>query len=508
MRVKSSLRNAAAGITLQGIIMALGFISRKIFIMTLGEEYLGLNGLFTNVLSLLSMAELGVSTSIIYSLYSPLANDNTLMIAKLMNFYKITYRIIAGVIFTLGILVLPFINRIVGQTTFDEHFVQINYLLFLIMTVSTYFFSYKRSLIYADQKNYKTMYFDIFFKFISFILSTISLVLYKCYIIYLCCILLVGIINNYLVAKNVDKLYPFLITDAKLRREELEPIITNTKNIFIHKVAGTLISSTDNIMISAFLGILQVAIYSNYSLIVMSIQGITSKLLDSAQASIGNLLVKQNNDKVEETLKNMTLLSFMLTSVCTVSLFCLTNDFIILWLGKEFLLEVPILGICVINFFTFNIKNPLYQFVNVSGLFKEDRNNAIIGAMLNLGFSLAFVNQYGIVGIFLGAWMASLTTLVLKSNFFYRQYFNKSSVDFLKKMTLFFIIIFFEMFISFYACSLITLSSSILSFSVKCVICIVCPNVVNIVVFHDTKEFKYLLRLVTPSARSLKLEGI
>lgn len=478
---------------LQATIIVLGLVSRKIFIWILGEEYLGLNGLFTNILSLLDMAELGVATSIIYSLYIPLAYDDKPQIIKLMNFYKKCYRIIAAIIFVLGISVLPFLGEIVGKTTFANDYIQITYVLFLIMTVSSYFFSYKRSLVYADQKNYKLMHVDIFFKFLIFIVANISLYLFKDYMIYLFVTMIVSIFNNYVIAKYVDKLYPFLAANLKLEAKEIRPIISNIKNIFIHKVAGTIISSTDNIIISIFLGIVQVGIYSNYSMIVVSLQGFLNKVLNACQASIGNLLMLETTEKVEETLQNMTLLSFFLTSLCTVSLFCLTNDLITFWLGEKFLLGLPIVGVCAVNFFASNIKNPLYQFVNVSGLFKEDRNNAIIGAVLNIGFTLVFVKEYGLFGVFFGAFLASLITLVLKSCFFYKKFLHKSASCFLLSMAVFFLILFIEMFLCEYLCGIVTFSNMAILFVSKCLVCFLLPSLINYIVFHNTKEYQYLM---------------
>ncbi len=265
-RSKRTLQNVFVGFLSQFINILLSFVSRTIFIRTLGNEYLGLNGIFSDVLTLLSMADLGFSTAMAYSFYKPLAEHDEERIKSLVAFYNRVYNIIAGVVLLLGLCCIPFLRLVVKTENYIPN-LEIYYLFSLAEIVTSYLFVYKTTLLTADQKNYLVVNIRIIMNFIKVILQIISLLIFKNYILYLAIGTLTGIINNLIASKKAEKEYPY-IKNAKasneINKDLKSSIIDNMKSVFIYKVSTTVFSATDNIIISIVINTVAVGLYSNY----------------------------------------------------------------------------------------------------------------------------------------------------------------------------------------------------------------------------------------------------
>ena len=328
MRTKHSIKNSLSSFIQNVIVIIIGFIAQKIFLMTLGEEYLGLNGLFNNIISMLAITEIGIGSAIIYNLYKPLAENNIEEIKSLMNFYKIAYRIIAILLLILGILILPFLPLIVGKTSIDN--LPIIFLLFLIDVIFSYLLTYKRSLLQADQKNYYINYIHIF-SIIGLNIFQISiLLLTKNYYFYLILKIIFRVLENIIINIVAVKLYPYLKDKNinKVSKSVLKDIKQKVKGILFHKIASFLVSGTDNILISYFFGVTIVGIYSSYAMIINSVYTLFSQIIVAVTSSVGNLIVVDNQEKKFDIYKKIKFLNVWLAIFSATSIFIIMDSFI------------------------------------------------------------------------------------------------------------------------------------------------------------------------------------
>lgn len=493
-RTKNSAMNAVSALIQQFIIVIIGFVSRKIFLTTIGIAYLGVNGLFSNILNLLSMSELGVGTAIIYNLYRPLAENNQDEVCKLMNFYAMVYRIIAVIILGLGMILCAFLDAFINiqNSGFTMSELRIIFLLYLVQAASSYLFSYKRSLFFADQKAFLTTYIDTGYKVLSTIVLILVMLSTGNFYVYLTASIFFTLINNIIISIYADRRYPFLKNKLRLEQEKVITIWKNVKNIFIHKVAGIAITSTDNILISKFINITTVGLYSNYQLVIDSVSNVMRKILQSIQASVGNLLTMENTDRAEGVLYQATFVAYLITSFSAVSLVCLIQNFIVLCFGEAYLLPNDVVIVSICAFALVLMKEPLYQFVSVSGLFREDKINAIIGMLLNLGISIVLVRKMGLVGVFGGTVISSIITFVLKIQFFYSKFFHKLWYKYFSVIIAYLLLIVAEVLLINWLCSFVSWFSIYANFVIKMVICAIVPNGLNVLMFAKANVFKNL----------------
>ena len=291
MRTKNSFYNTIAQMIYYIINIAFGMINRKILLAVMGVEYQGINGLFSNVLSLLSLAEMGIGTAIIYHLYKPIQENDIFQIKTLMGFYRKCYNIIAIVVFSLGLLVLPFLGFFIGENSLDINF-NIVYLLMLFEVLASYLFTYKRSILYAKQRNYIVFIADSLYLLLAYTIQILIIIFTKNYYWYLACKVILRIVENSLLNLATNKWYPYLkVKNAeKLDKAIFDDIVLKVKGTMFHKIGAYVVYGTDNVLLSKFFGLLIVGIYSNYSLIITSVTNVFAQIVTSATASVGDLL--------------------------------------------------------------------------------------------------------------------------------------------------------------------------------------------------------------------------
>lgn len=497
MRIKNSIINGLMGVGYQFLLLILNFISRKIFLDCLGIEYLGLNGLFTNILVMLSLAELGVGTAINYNLYKPLADDNKKEVAALMNLYKVMYRWIAGCIALVGFILMFFIQYIIKEVSFNLSYIRVIYLLFLTNTVASYLVAYKRSLLYADQKNYIIVKWDMLSSIVGTIAKIISLLATKNYIIFLILQIVFSILPNVLAAKIVNKRYPYIVNaKIKLKGDKLNKVVSDIKNLFIHKLANFIVHSTDNLIISSFIGINTVGLFSNYKLIIGTLNGFIGQAFSGVQASLGNLITVEDKKRIVDIFKRLNFLTFWISSFCAVSLYILIHDFISLWLGEVYLLRGGSIEIVIFNMILMLLATPLWQLMTVSGLFKQDKLNATIEMILNLILSLILVNTIGLPGVFLGTTLSYIVAWVLKTQTIFKYYLNESAREYCTRELLYIGIIGLEVWLVFFIIQQLDIINIHVLFVVKMCICVLIPNIINVILFRNTDDFKYFKNIL------------
>ena len=385
MRIKNSIKNIYMSILTQIIITLLGFVSRNIFLSSLGTEYLGINGLLTNVLSMLSLVEGGIGTSIIYNLYKPLAEEDEPKIIALVQLYKKLYSILAIIIFVLSMCLYPFLGVLIKGGT-NISYLGLVYFIFVIKNVISYLNAHKWSLINADQKGYILVKYNLIFNVLTTISKIIVLKATQSYILYLLIELLIFIIQNIWNGKVVNERYPYIKRNRryKVDNETRENLITNVKAIFLHNVGTYCVFGTDNLLISSLISLKTVGLYSNYTLIISQLSSLLTPVLNGIGASVGNLIATETKEKSYEIFNVTYFINFWIYSICTITLYNLIEPFIDWAFGKNLLLNKLSLILILCNFYLTGLRTSINIFKSKAGIFSPDKYVPLLEATINL----------------------------------------------------------------------------------------------------------------------------
>lgn len=433
-RTGNSAKNVVTGIGGQIISLVAQFVCRTVFVYTLDKEYLGVNGLFSNILTLLSLTELGFGTALIYSMYKPIAENDKAAICKLMNLYKYIYRIVAVVILGIGLCLTPFLRYLVSGDTSIENF-QLIYVLYLLNTVCGYLLIYKKSIIDAYQKAYIATIYQKTGLIVQNIIQIVVLVVTHNFLIYLVSQICVNVGVNILISNKATKMFHFLSENTKTIPDKkiCKTIAKNTFAMSLHKVGGVLVEATDNLIMSAFVGLSAVGIYSNYTLIANNIRSCLIIVFNSFTASVGNLAAVENRERVHETFRTLSFAGFILTGGCSVALYELFNPFIRVWIGEDYLFGTTIVAVVVLNFYIYCMRRVPLMFRDAMGLFWHDRYKSLAEAAVNLVVSIVLAKKIGILGVLIGTTISSLSTCVwIEPLILYKYGFKSSVVEYFK----------------------------------------------------------------------------
>lgn len=497
-RTGNSIKNSISAITLNIVMMVIGFVSQAIFIKILGAEYLGLNGLFSNILTMLSIFDLGIGNAIVYKLYKPIAKKNIEKIKSLMKFYKKSYNIIAIIIFTVGLLIIPFLPFIVGEVNIDINITYI-YMLCLLSTVSSYVITYKRSLIYANQNNYIINIVHMFIILLLNIFQIILLYVTKNYYLFLIIKIAMQLLENIIINIIANKLYPYLKEKnvKKMSKNDEKAIFVKIKALIFHKIGTILVQGTDNIIISSIFGVITVGLYSNYYMIINAINVLAANIISSAIASIGNLLVTESKEKVFNIFRKVRFLNFWLATYTSISLLLIIQPFIVIWVGKEYLLSVPVLIVLIFNYYQKLMRRTYGAFKDAGGIWVEDRYIPIIESMLNIVLSIIFAKLFGLAGVFIGTIASGLILWCYSyPKFVYKKLFNRSYKDYAKE-TLGYILLFIVISIITFIVSLcLKVNNNWLQVIVNTILCLILPNLLLYLLFRKNDNFMYYENLI------------
>lgn len=495
-RVENSIKNSAFGVLVQGTNVLLGLVVRTFFIRCLNQEYLGVNGLFSNILTMLSLAEMGIGAAIIYSMYKPIAEGDELQIAKLMNFYRQAYSIIGCVVAVCGLCITPFLEYIIKDQP-DIPNITVIYLLFLINTVLSYFFAYKRSIFSADQRERVLHIFRLVFYIARSILQIIILLLLKSFIVYLIVQILCTVLENVAVSFCADREYPFLKKYKKcvLSKQETKSIVENVKALFIYKIGSTALDGTDNIIISTFDGVVSVGLLSNYSLVTSSVQLLSSQITTSLTGSVGNFVAQESQEKYENILERLTFLNFIIYGGAFVVLGSCLSPFIAIWAGESYILEFPIVFIHCLNMYVYGMMNSIWTFRSTMGLFIHGKWRPLISAITNIVVSILLVQKLGLLGVLLGTTITRIVTNVWYDPYIVYKYGMKKSVfKYYFKWIEYLLICCIEVFLIKCVITITRLSGVILLIA-SIVISLVIFTLTVIVLFWKNEHFQYFLNL-------------
>lgn len=486
----------AFGVGSQILSILMGFFTRWMFIALLGKEYLGVSGLFTNVLSLLSLANLGFDTAIIYSLYKPLADGDVVSVKGYMHVYKRVYRVVGATVFVLGCILMPFLPHLIkGTVTIPENIYTI-YLLFLFQSASSYFFSYKQSLLTASQQNRVISLYHSIFMVLRNIGEMAVLFFFHAYIPTLICIIVFQLAENAWIARVTDKRFPFLTDSSagEISVDQKQALKENVKSLFLYKISGTIISSTDNILISKFQGLASVGLYSNYVYIVDVIRTFLSYIFYSMTASIGNYNATESKDANEKMFYNLFFASFWLYGFTGICLGVLLNPFISLWIGEDYLLPSWTVFIIIVNYYTAGVQYASTTYREVTGLFKVGKYRPLIAALINLVVSIILAYPLGISGILLGTIISRVCVYFWFDPYIiHKKLFNRKLKYYFVTYLLYALISLGVGAICLIICNSIPAFHQWIAFLAKTLICAVLPNLSFFILFKKRVEFQAIL---------------
>lgn len=496
MRSKSSAKNLVVALIGQAFGLIISFIARIIFVKFLSDEYLGLNGLFTNLLTMLSLVELGVGSALVYSLYKPLADGDNEKVKSLMDLYRKAYNIIGGVVLIIGILFIPFYRYLISEVPSISH-LDFIYILFVLNTAISYFYSYKRSLIICDQKRYIATIYRYVFYFLLNVFQIIVLFLTHNYILYLITQVVFTWLENICISIKADRMYPYLNDKniKKLDKKELNTISKNVRAMLFHKIGGVVVNSTDNILISKLVGLIAVGMYSNYYLITSALDTITAQFFNAITASVGNLGACTNSKKVKETFNTTFFLNYLIYGVITICLLILFNPFIEVWLGKKYLFDFGVVLVITICFYLKGIRKTCLTFKDALGLFWQDRYKPIIESIINLVASIILGIKYGVLGVFMGTIISTVTTsLWIEPYVLYKYYFKENIIDYLYRFIKYTLVVVLTYLIVQKIVILISING-ILGLLIKGVVSLILSILIMTIVFIKTNEIKHVKKI-------------
>lgn len=519
-RTGKGLKNAITGFVGQIIQYLFQYAVRSIFIYKLGETYLGLNGLFTNVLSILNITELGIGTAIIYQLYQTVASQNEEKTKQYIFFYKKVYRYIGIIILSCGILLMPLLPYITKGNV--EHInIYLIYFLYLMNSVFSYwFFAYRNAIIEAYQEKYRIMILTYIIYFASAIIQIICLLLFANVYIYLIVPIVTLIIANFIKGIMIGRWYPFILKkpNGKLQRSEITAIIKNVYSLLLNKIGYVILNSTDNIVLSVLSGIIIVGKYSNYLLLVGAVLTAVGTIFLSLTSSIGNLNVVSTREHKLEIYNYLNFANFWLYGFCAVCLYNLLTPFITLWIGTKYLLGEPATIIICFNFLANGLRQTTRDFRSACGLFYEGRYMPAASSCCNLILSVILVKlllpyHLEIAGVLLGTiisefcitwwydgWLVNRRVFGMSPRQYYLNYFKYLCIACATSV------------LTRYLGSFCRVQSLIAELGIKLILCTITVNALFLLLFYKTKEFKYFYSLIQnviySKLRSRRMEEI
>ena len=497
-RTKNAARNIVFGIILKIFHTFVPFLMRTAMINYIGIQYLGLNSFFTSVLQMLNLTELGVGNAMVYSMYKPVAEDDTEKVCALMRLYRTYYRVIGLVVMVLGIILLPFIPYLIKDEPPENVNIYVLYVLYLCSTVLSYWlFAYKNSVLYANQREDVGSKVMLFTHSLQYITQFLALCLFRNYYMYVIILIATQALTNIVTAIESNKLFPQYKPVGHLSKEDIKTINRSIRDIFTSKLGYVVTNSADTIVISAFLNLTILAIYQNYYLIITSIIAFMTIIFNACTAGIGNSLLVETQEKNFNDLKKFTFLTIWVTGLCCCCFLCMFQPFMILWMGEENLLPFGVVVCIVIYYFVYEIDKLFCTFKNAAGIWRQDRFRPLITAGANLVMNLIMVQFWGIYGIVLSTVLSTVLVGLpwLLYNLFTTVFEKKYFLQYFKKFMFYVIIV-------AVACAMCCIVNSVLPF--KGILALVAgfltamivPNALFFLCFYKTKEFGECVRLV------------
>lgn len=495
-RTEHSARNTTVAMFARGFAILMGFAGRVVFTHTLSEDYVGINGLFLDILSVLALSELGVGTAITYALYRPIAEKDIEKQKSLMGMYRRFYQLVAVIVLIGGLCVIPFMDVIIRDQPDVPHLTFI-YLMYLANSVLSYIGIYKRTLIDAHQLSYISVVCQTSFWALQNALQIVVLVTTHNFIMYLSILILCTVGNNICISLKADRMYPYLRDKniTPISAGEKKGITDNIRAMLMHKVGKVVVNNTDNLLLSALVGTVAVGCYSNYYLIIGSVRQVLEQMFQGMMASVGNMNVSESKERIRKIFAASFFMGQWIYGLAAICMYEGIDLFIGQSFGHQYMFASRITLILCLNFYLSGMRQATIVFRDSMGLFYYDRYKAIAEALINLVVSLILGYYLGTAGVFLGTMISTVTTsLWVEPYMLYKHRLETSCFPYFAKYAMYAAVTFCLWFGEDKLCAM--LLGGIGNLWVICilriVICFVITNIVYLILYCRMEEFKLL----------------
>jgi len=498
-RTEYSVRNTSVGMMSTMAAMIVGYLLRVVFTHTMSESYVGLNGLFTDIVSILSFSELGIGSAIMYALYRPVAEGDIEKQKSLMRLLRNFYMMVVALIAVIGCVLLPFLPSIVKEHGDIEHLTLI-YLLYVTNTACTYLLIYKKMMLDAQQK----MYIGVLFQTLSWILQDIFkivvLVVWHDFVLFLVVGIVFTLLGNIVISKAADRAYPYLKDkDVKpLPEEEKKQIFANIRAMMMHKLGGVAVNNTDNIILSRCVNLLSVGCYSNYYLVLGAIRQVMDQIFQGITASVGNLGVTEDEKQVESVFDIAFFIGQWMSGIVFICLFELLDPFVTLSFGEKYLFSRDVVFVLCLNFYLNGMQNAVRTFKDSMGLFWYDRYKAVVQAVLNIVVSLILVKFLGVIGVFLGTTVSIvLTAFWVEPYVLYKYGFKSPCRKYFLRFGLYTALMAAVALITDFVCDVAvrSIGNLYLEVLVRLLLCVVVADALLVLIYFRTDNFKAVVNM-------------
>lgn len=496
-RTINATRNIIWGFIEKIAVVIMPFLTRTVLIRTLGAEYLGLNSLFASILQVLSISELGIGTAIVFSMYKPIAEDDNDLLCALLNVYKKIYYVIGSIILLVGLLIIPFLPRLISGDYPPDINLYVLYIIYLFNTVISYYlFAYKQALFSAYQRSDLISKRSALISLLSNIIQMTLLLLTKNYYTYAIIIPLATIFTNLANAYLANKKFPNIRCHGTISQERKSDIKKRIIGLLSFKVYNVVFTSVDTIVISAFLGLKPLAIYNNYYYIQSSLVGFLTIFTASITAGIGNKMVTNSIDENYQDFKNFTFANGWICSWCAVCLFSLYQHFMMSWVGDSLVFPFRTMTLMVLYFLLPRITTMTYTYREAAGLWWEDRFRPLVATAVNLIMNIFLVRIIGMDGVIISTLICTIFinvpwgTIIL-----FKNYFKRQPTEYFKQLLYYIMITALASVSTYFICSLFPHEGWIMLF-IKAAICCTIPNLVFCLAYHKMSEYRYMKYLI------------
>lgn len=492
MASKSAAQNTLMNWGSLVVTSLLSFVIRTYLIRYLGYEILGVNATIVETVNLLSMSELGIQTSISYKMYKPIVEGDIRRQSELFNLYKVAYRMVGLAIIFIGVILFPFLERLVN-TNIDMNIVYVAYILQVGSIALTYFMSYYRIIFLTHQKQYICTRYDIFVSILTLLLQIVTLVRFKSYLLYLSVNYIGSFVGYVLVLRRTRKEYPSILEKRKIKKEDISALFRDLKEMLIGTFSGCIYGSTDNILISFFFGSVTTGLISNYKMVTQIMRRVVSSANTAVSPTWGDFLYRvDQQETTRRYYKSFIFIEYCACMLLLIPTLVLIDDFIELWLGSGFIINRILIVLIIVDVFFTNLNEPACVIIRNLGMFKEEKVVSTIAATANIVTSVFLAKLIGVAGIFAGTLIAVCVYWGMRSYYVNKRCFlgDKKNyltfwIDNLMYVISFIVVYKFLRII----CSMIDVQQAVLNFILKGVVCEVFIVLFICIIWHKTERF-------------------
>lgn len=499
-RTRNVINNTVASVIFKIVYILSQFVLRTVFIYTLGNEYVGISGLFTDILSVLSLMEMGLDVSMVYALYKPLAEDDHVRISALLKFYKKVFNWCGVIVIIIGVSCVPFLRYIMkGEPNIVED-IRLIFMMYVFTSAFSYFLIYKSILLRANQRSRLISKWSSIIQILECIIEVVLILLFKMFFIYLIVRFIMSVVRNVILSYISTKEYSqyFQNNSGSLEKEEVKYLVKNIMCLTAYNLSGVAINSTSSIFISVFVGTIEIAIIGNFTLIVNSVRAAIEQIVNVSKPSIGNLAATSSIRQQELVFERMNFISFYIACFCTVCFYTLLNLFVgDIWLDPKYEISNNVIAILSINFYIAIMVFPVESFRTANGLFIQGWFRPIVMAIMNIVLGFLLGKEWGVLGIFLAITISRLSTQVwFDSYLVYKIVFNKKPWKYYRDYVFrFFFTIFLCLFVK-YVFDCIELKNVYLNFFIGFLVSFVIINIFFFLLFYKNENMKYMISVM------------